>query len=129
MKPYSYVLHARDYRWDDWPGDADQVVHPHDISMMSYRGHSVMQTLIRAYFSPADTTGQRFIYAGSADGVVHVWGEAKLLSHPAVALLCLPSTAMRIPLGSVADVILTSGALPCNTTTKHIIARIRSPRF
>jgi WD repeat-containing protein 23 len=44
--------------------------------MMSYRGHSVMQTLIRAYFSPADTTGQRFIYAGSADGVVHVWGVA-----------------------------------------------------
>ena len=41
---------------------------------MCYRGHSVMQTLIRAYFSPADTTGQRFVYAGSADGVVHIWG-------------------------------------------------------
>ena len=84
------VYHERrDYRWDDWPGDADQVVHPHDISMMNYRGHSVMQTLIRAYFSPADTTGQRFIYAGSADGAVHVWGETLLLWRlPFVHLLC-----------------------------------------
>ncbi len=67
---------CRDYRWDEWPGDVDQVVHPHESSVMCYRGHSVMQTLIRAYFSPADTTGQRFVYAGSADGVVHVWGAS-----------------------------------------------------
>ena len=74
LKPWLCSLGCRDYRWDEWPGDVDQVVHPHDISVMCYRGHSVMQTLIRAYFSPANTTGQRFIYAGSADGVVHVWG-------------------------------------------------------
>lgn len=34
----------------------------------------VTQTLIRAYFSPAATTGQRFIYSGSAgDNSVCVW--------------------------------------------------------
>jgi len=40
----------------------------------SYRGHAVLQTLIRAYFSPAATTGQRYIYSGSADGSVYIWG-------------------------------------------------------
>lgn len=40
---------------------------------MTYRGHSVLQTLIRAYFSPVASTGQRFIYSGSADGDVVVW--------------------------------------------------------
>jgi hypothetical protein len=49
------------------------VVHPGDVSLMTYRGHAVLQTLIRAYFSPAHTTGQRYIYAGSAEGVIHAW--------------------------------------------------------
>ena len=39
-----------------------------------YRGHTVLQTLIRAYFSPAASTGQRYIYSGSADGQIFVWG-------------------------------------------------------
>lgn len=39
--------------------------HPHDCSIMTYRGHEVLNTLIRAYFSPAATTGQRYIYSGS----------------------------------------------------------------
>jgi hypothetical protein len=49
------------------------VVHPGDVSLMTYRGHAVLQTLIRAYFSPAHTTGQRYIYAGSAEGVINAW--------------------------------------------------------
>jgi WD repeat-containing protein 23 len=52
---------------------AYNVRHAHDSSLMTYRGHTVQHTLIRAYFSPAHTTGQRYIYAGSADGVVHMW--------------------------------------------------------
>ena len=43
---------------------------------MTYRGHKVLTTLIRAYFSPLHTTAQRFIYAGSADGSVYIYGEA-----------------------------------------------------
>ncbi len=39
---------------------------------MTYRGHAVLQTLIRCHFSPAETTGGRYIYSGSADGRIHV---------------------------------------------------------
>jgi DDB1- and CUL4-associated factor 11 len=46
--------------------------HPDDCSVMSYRGHTVLRTLIRCHFSPAETTGSQYIYSGSADGVVHV---------------------------------------------------------
>lgn len=53
-----------------------------------YRGHEVLQTLIRAYFSPAPTTGQRYIYSGSADGAVYVWG---VLPPPAIR----PSPAIQ----------------------------------
>ena len=35
----------------------------------------MLQTLIRAYFSPLATTGQRYIYSGSADGSVYIWGD------------------------------------------------------
>ena len=46
--------------------------HPNDCSVMSYRGHTVLRTLIRCHFSPAETTGSQYIYSGSADGVLHV---------------------------------------------------------
>lgn len=46
--------------------------HPLDCSVMTYRGHSVLRTLIRCHFSPAETTGARYIYSGSADGRIHV---------------------------------------------------------
>lgn len=39
-----------------------------DVSIMTYRGHSVAETLIRAKFSPAHSTGQRYIYTGSHGG-------------------------------------------------------------
>ena len=64
----------RDYRWADFPARGYVVPHPHDCSVQAYRGHSVLQTLIRAYFSPAHSTGQRFVYAGSADGTVRIYG-------------------------------------------------------
>lgn len=41
-----------------------------DTSIMTYCGHSVLQTLCRCHFSPAHTTGQRYIYAGCAAGRV-----------------------------------------------------------
>jgi hypothetical protein len=37
---------------------------------MTYRGHVVMQTLIRCNFSPSESTGGRFIVTGSHDGRV-----------------------------------------------------------
>lgn len=46
--------------------------HPKDCSVMTYRGHSVLRTLIRCHFSPTETTGAQYLYSGSADGRVHV---------------------------------------------------------
>lgn len=39
---------------------------------MTYRGHSVLRTLIRCHFSPTETTGAQYLYSGSADGKIHV---------------------------------------------------------
>jgi hypothetical protein len=39
---------------------------------MTYRGHQVLQTLIRCHFSPAETTGSQYLYSGSSDGRIHV---------------------------------------------------------
>lgn len=61
-------------RWMDYPARGYLVRHPHDSSLQTFRGHSVTQTLIRAYFSPLATTAQRYVYAGSADGAVRIWG-------------------------------------------------------
>ena len=58
----------------EYPAKGFLVPHPHDVSLQTYRGHCVSQTLIRAYFSPAATTAQRYVYAGSADGAVRIWG-------------------------------------------------------
>ena len=41
--------------------------------LMSYQGHNVFSTLIRARFSPAHTTGQRYIVSGSEDGFVYIY--------------------------------------------------------
>jgi len=47
--------------------------HPKDCSVMEYHGHKVLRTLIRCHFSPVETTGQQYIYSGSADGRIHIW--------------------------------------------------------
>ncbi|KAG1757821.1 WD40-repeat-containing domain protein [Suillus lakei] len=50
-----------------------RAAHPRDCSVMTYRGHAVLRTLIRCHFSPAETTGGQYIYSGSADGKIHIW--------------------------------------------------------
>lgn len=44
-----------------------------DLSLQTYTGHRVLQTLIKCDFSPEHTTGQRFVYSGSQDGHVYMW--------------------------------------------------------
>ena len=44
-----------------------------DTSLMTYMGHSVLQTLIRCRFSPSFSTGQRYIYTGCSTGRVVVY--------------------------------------------------------
>lgn len=41
---------------------------PGDPSVRTYRGHFVRYTLIRCFFSPAFSTGQKYIVTGSSDG-------------------------------------------------------------
>lgn len=41
-----------DYRWMDYPPQARDLKHPYDQSISTYKGHSVLRTLIRCYFSP-----------------------------------------------------------------------------
>ena len=48
------------------------LAHPKDCSVMTYRGHAVLRTLIRCYFSPGETTGGQYLYSGSYDGKIHV---------------------------------------------------------
>mmetsp|Transcript_16905 Transcript_16905/g.59112 ORF Transcript_16905/g.59112 Transcript_16905/m.59112 type:complete len:689 (-) Transcript_16905:185-2251(-) len=79
-----------DYRWGNYPGVGVPYKHPHDKSILIYRGHQVTSTLIRAYFSPAATTGQRYVYTGSADGNVYIYDAltaaivARLVGHNAL---------------------------------------------
>ncbi|XP_041017000.1 LEC14B protein-like isoform X3 [Juglans microcarpa x Juglans regia] len=62
-----------DYRWMDYPPQAKEVKHPCDQSVATYRGHSVLGTLIRCYFSPAYSTGQKYIYTGSHNSCVYIY--------------------------------------------------------
>jgi DDB1- and CUL4-associated factor 11 len=74
-KPYR-PPYAFDYRWQGYPGtspSAPPTWHPEDRSILTMRGHSVLQTLIRCNFSPAETTGQRYAYTGSADGIARIY--------------------------------------------------------
>ena len=57
-----------------YPGREYNIKHPHDASVQTLRGHFVATTLIRAYWSPAHTTGQRYIYSASADAAVYIYG-------------------------------------------------------
>lgn len=67
----------RDYDWDyrlmDYPEEDRNLKHPYDQSVTTYKGHSVLYTLIRCYFSPAYSTGQKYIYTGSSDGIVYIY--------------------------------------------------------
>lgn len=72
----------------EYPARGYHVPHPHDVSLQTYRGHCVSQTLIRAYFSPAATTAQRYVYAGSADGAVRIWGAPGRDCHGLSACAC-----------------------------------------
>ena len=45
---------------------------PTDHSLVTYSGHTVMQTLIRCGVSPS-TVGRQYVYSGSSDGHIYVW--------------------------------------------------------
>ena len=61
-----------DYRYCQYPTEK-YTKHPCDCSIHDFVGHSVLATLIRCDFSPIKTTGQRYVYTGSSDGVVRIF--------------------------------------------------------
>ncbi|GJJ73402.1 DDB1- and CUL4-associated factor 11 [Entomortierella parvispora] len=61
-----------DYRGDQYTGSKSATI-PGDCSVMTFQGHKVLRTLIRCHFSPAHSTGQRYLYTGSADGKVAIY--------------------------------------------------------
>jgi WD repeat-containing protein 23 len=61
-----------DYRWQEYE-DYQWFQHPHDNSLVTFRGHRVQRTLIRCHFSPPNSTDSRYVYSGSHDGFVYVW--------------------------------------------------------
>jgi len=62
-----------DYRWESAPKSVRRRKVEGDTSVMTYTGHTVLQTLIRARFSPKFTTGQKYIYTGCASGRVVIY--------------------------------------------------------
>jgi len=62
---FEYRMSEYDFR--DWKK------HPHDCSLVTFRGHQVLKTLIRCHFSPPGSTDSRYVYSGSYDGSVYVW--------------------------------------------------------
>ncbi|RYP66692.1 hypothetical protein DL769_005967 [Monosporascus sp. CRB-8-3] len=73
LNPRQYVSASDfDYRWSHYD-DRDWFPHPDDNSVVTFRGHSVLSTLIRCHFSPPGSTDSRYVYTGSADGKVWVY--------------------------------------------------------
>jgi WD repeat-containing protein 23 len=61
-----------DYRFSPYD-EEDYVPNPHDCSVVTFRGHSVLKTLIRCHFSPPGSSNSRYVYSGSEDGKVYIW--------------------------------------------------------
>jgi WD repeat-containing protein 23 len=61
-----------DYRNDSYYED-EYVPDPNDCSVVTFRGHRVLKTLIRCHFSPPGSTNSRYVYTGSRDGIVYIY--------------------------------------------------------
>ncbi|KAK5069750.1 hypothetical protein LTS08_006687 [Lithohypha guttulata] len=61
-----------DYRFAEF-SHSDWEPNPADNSIVTFRGHSVLKTLIRCHFSPPTSTNSRYVYSGSEDGKVYIW--------------------------------------------------------
>lgn len=60
-----------DYRFENYLHEYRP--HAHDCSIVTFRGHRVLKTLIRCHFSPPGSTDSRYVYTGSEDGSVYIY--------------------------------------------------------
>ncbi|XP_037950826.1 DDB1- and CUL4-associated factor 11 [Teleopsis dalmanni] len=73
-KNFHLPVFCWDYRWDSVPRELYNCKpREGDVSLMTYRGHRVTKTLLRAKFSPLLQTGQRYIYTGCSTGRIIVY--------------------------------------------------------
>ncbi|GJR02543.1 hypothetical protein Tco_0525527 [Tanacetum coccineum] len=61
-----------DYRWMEYSSHLRHKRHPNDQSVSTYKGHRVLRTLIRCYFSLSYSTRQKYIYTRSADANIYL---------------------------------------------------------
>ena len=71
INPQQY-LSGFDYRFMPY-SESDYTPHPYDCSVVTFRGHRVLKTLIRCHFSPPGSTDSRYVYSGSEDGKVYIY--------------------------------------------------------
>jgi WD repeat-containing protein 23 len=71
--------------------------HPHDCSLVTFRGHKVLKTLIRCHFSPAGSTDSRYVYSGSYDGSVYIWNLDATLAGKVDVLKATRNSRPRDP--------------------------------
>ena len=65
---------------------------------MTYKGHSVFKTLIRCRFSPAHSTGQKFIYTGCGTGAIKSEFWIKTRNYTLVVRIgFMPSLSTQLP--------------------------------
>ncbi|KAI9813858.1 MAG: hypothetical protein M1832_006070 [Thelocarpon impressellum] len=72
IDPSSYASSSFDYRFMTYD-ELEYKPHPHDCSLVTFRGHRVLKTLIRCHFSPPGSTDSRYVYSGSENGSVYVY--------------------------------------------------------
>ncbi|KAK4540622.1 hypothetical protein LTR36_009052 [Oleoguttula mirabilis] len=85
LNPQDYTTNF-DYRFSPYDTD-DHTPHPYDCSLVTFRGHRVLKTLIRCHFSPPGSTDGRYIYSGSHDGKIHIWNLDGTTASPPINVL------------------------------------------
>ncbi|KAK9146806.1 hypothetical protein Sjap_006709 [Stephania japonica] len=123
-----------DYRWMGYPSQARNRRHPNDQSLATYRGHSVLRTLIRCYFSPEYSTGQKYLYTGSNDGCVYIYDLvsgaqlAKLEHHESTVRDCSWHPFYPMLVSSSWDGVIARWEFPGNGETQPPFRRRKSRR-
>eukprot|EP01080_Neovahlkampfia_damariscottae_P011497 gene11497-4661_t len=81
-----------DYRYQECPMKFSRNTNSNDISVNTYVGHRILQTLIRCDFSPSLTTDENFIYTGSQDGSIYIYDK---LTGRIIKKLCAHNNVVR----------------------------------
>ncbi|KAH8495132.1 hypothetical protein H0E87_018350, partial [Populus deltoides] len=72
-----------DYRWMEYPPHAKILKHPRDQSVTTYRGHSILRTLIRCYFSP-NIDYPKFSFSETQNNLMFYYLVVAVESFPSV---------------------------------------------